>query len=299
MPKPPRTSHQLNLLQLNISVFLFGFTGLFGKWLSVHPLVIVFGRVTFGFLALLLWAVLSKQVVTLKSRRHFGTLLLLALLFIVHWGTFFASIQVSSVAVCLISFSTAPITTVLFEPLFFAQQKLKSKDVWVALVVTMGVAIATPSLSVGNAVTQGILLGIISGLAIALVTLLNRSIVPHYPAFVIIFYQLGLMAALLLPLMLVMRPAVTAHDIGLLAVLGILFTAGAQMLFVQSLQSVPARLASLVNTGMEVVYGVTLAALLVPEIPSWRTLLGGAVIISATLYAIREHNSRELLLDPI
>jgi drug/metabolite transporter (DMT)-like permease len=299
MLKPPRTSQQLHLLQLNFAVFLFGFTGLFGKWLSLHPLVIVFGRVAFAFIALLLWQVVAKQDVRLKSKRHFGTILMMALLFIVHWGTFFASIQVSSVAICLISFSTAPIFTVLMEPLFFAGQRLKMVDVLVAVVVTLGVGIATPSWHVGDAATQGVLLGMVSGLAIALVTLLNRSIVPHYPALVIIFYQCGLMTVILLPLMLFMRPIVTPRDVGLLALLGVLFTAFTQMLFVQSMRSVPARLAALVNTGMEVVYGIALAALLVPEIPSARTILGGVIIIGATMYAIRQHSTTDLLLEPV
>jgi drug/metabolite transporter (DMT)-like permease len=299
MLSQPSSTHKLNLLQLHLAVFLFGFTGLFGKWLSIPALSIVFGRVTFAFLATLVWVLVSRQSVRLQSKRHFGMLLLLSLLFIVHWGTFFASIQVSSVAICLISFSTAPIFTVLLEPLFFRGHKLKAIDFWVAVVVTLGVVIATPSLDVGDAVTQGILLGIISGLAIALVTLLNRSIVPHYPASVLIFYQMGMMSLLLLPLMLTMQPHITPRDLGLLAVLGVFLTAGAQLLFVQSMQSVPARLASLINTGMEVVYGVALAAILVHEFPSARTLLGGVIIISATLYAMKQHSTQESLLDPI
>lgn len=299
MPEKASSPKKLNLIQLNFAVFLFGFTGLFGKWLTLNPLVIVFGRVAFATLALGAFLVLAKQSIQLKERKHLGIFLMLALFFIVHWGTFFASIQVSSVAICLISFSTAPIFTVLLEPLCFPGHRLKFEDVLVAGVVTLGVAIATPAWHVGNAVTQGILLGMVSGLAIAIVTLLNRGIVAHYPAVVVVFYQVAIMAVLLLPLMLIMRPAVTARDIGLLSILGVLLTAFTQLLVVQSMESVPARLAGLVITGMEVVYGIALAALLVPEIPSLRTMVGGVVIVGATLYATKRHGDEELLVEPV
>ena len=278
-----------SLLQLNLAVFLFGFTGLFGKWLSLAPLVIVFGRVSLAFAAISLLMIFSRQSIRLRRRRDFGPLLLMGILLAAHWITFFASIQVSSVAICLISFSTAPVLIALLEPLFFPAESLRARNVLVAIVVTVGVAVATPSWSLDNTVTQGILWGLASGLALAFLTLLNRHQVAHYSPFVITFYQMGIVAVLLLPSTWLIHPIVTPRDLGLLALLGIVFTGAAQLLFLRGMRGVSARLASIISSGMEVIYGLILAALILHEIPGARTLIGGAIILSATLYAMNTH----------
>lgn len=288
-----------SLLQLNVAVFLFGFTGLFGKWLSLAPLVIVFGRVSLAFVGVLLLMLFSGQSIRLKSRRDLGPLLLTSVLLALHWITFFASIQVSSVAICLISFSTAPVLIALLEPLFFAQEHLKASSVIVALAVTAGVAIATPSWHIDNTTTQGVLWGLSSGLFLAFLTLLNRRQINNNSPLVITLYQMGMVSLLLFPLVLTLHPLVTAHDFALLALLGIVFTGAAQLLFLLSLRGVPARLAGVVSSGMEVIYGVVLAASILHEVPGPRTLLGGAIIVTATLYAMQKHRADEALIHPL
>ncbi|BCM94191.1 hypothetical protein IAD21_06094 [Abditibacteriota bacterium] len=290
--KSPTNSN--SLLQLNTAVFLFGFTGLFGKWLPVHPFVIVFGRVTFASLTLVLLLTLRGQSLKIRSKRDLGGLVLIGGLLALHWLSFFASVQVSNVAICLIALSTTPVIVVLLEPLWFKHEPLAGSNVLVAIIVTLGVIIATPTWHIANAVTQGVLWGLLASLTSALITLQSRRQVDHYEPLLVSFYQLTTVAVLLLPVMLFMRPLVTPHDVGLLALLGIIFTGVAQMLFMQSLLGVPARLASLVTAGMEVVYGVLLAAVLLHEIPSVRTLVGGGIIIVATIYAMRQHHIETL-----
>ncbi len=279
-------AYQQSLLQLNLAVFLFGFTALFGKWLSLAPLVIVFGRVVFAFVGVGLLMLVSRRRVRLKRRRDAGPMLLLGALLAAHWIAFFASIQVSNVAICLISFSTAPVLIALLEPLFFPAESLKARNVFVAIVVTVGVAVATPSWSLDNSAMQGILWGLASGLALAFLTLINRQQVAHYSPFALTFYQMGIVALLLLPAVWLARPIVTPHDLTLLACLGLVFTGAAQLLFLRGLRGVSARLASIISSGMEVIYGLILAALILGEIPRARTLIGGAIILGATIYAM-------------
>ena len=285
-------AYKKSLLQLNLAVLLFGFTGLFGKWLTLAPLVIVFGRVSFAFVGVALLMFFSRRSVRLKRRHDFGPMLLMSALLAAHWIAFFASIQVSNVAICLISFSTAPVLIALLEPLFFPTESLKIRNVLVAIVVTFGVAVATPSWNLDNSVTQGILWGLASGLALAFLTLLNRQQVAHYSPFVITFYQMGIVTLLLLPAVWMIRPQVTPHDLTLLAWLGVVFTGAAQLLFLRGMREVSARLASIISSGMEVIYGLILAAIILHEIPSARTLIGGAIILGATIYAMNTHREK-------
>jgi len=78
------------------------------------------------------------------------------------------------------------------------------------------------------------------------------------------------------------------REIALLLVLGVLCTALAHTLFIDALARVSAHTASIV-AGLEPVYGIALAFLLLGEVPSARTLFGGALILGAALYATRAH----------
>ncbi|MEQ9570407.1 MAG: EamA family transporter, partial [Longimicrobiales bacterium] len=108
------------LLSVHLAVLLFGAAGLFGKLLALPPTVIVLGRVVFASAAL--GAVLAARGRRGTDRRAGGGgpvwgLAALGLLLAVHWVTFFHAIQVSSVAVGLLTFATFPVFAALLEPL--------------------------------------------------------------------------------------------------------------------------------------------------------------------------------------
>ena len=77
-------------------------------------------------------------------------------------------------------------------------------------------------------------------------------------------------------------------------ILGLIFTALAQWLFVASLRQIRAQTASVV-TCLEPVYGILFAVLLLGEKPSARTLLGGLLIFGAVLGATLAHIRRTRL----
>jgi drug/metabolite transporter (DMT)-like permease len=76
----------------------------------------------------------------------------------------------------------------------------------------------------------------------------------------------------------------TARDLGLMFLLGALLTTLSQVLFLHSLKSVTSSTASLLTSAQPVVT-VLLAFLFLGEVPTQRTLLGGAVI-SASVVAV-------------
>ncbi|HGY11058.1 MAG TPA: EamA family transporter, partial [Desulfobacterales bacterium] len=127
------------VIQIHIAVFLFGFAGLFGKFLSCSPLYIVFGRTFFAFIALFFYAkFVSKIKLSISSKSSGLFFILQGILLAVHWWSFFLSIQISSVAVGLVTFSTFPLFVTFMEPLFF-KEKLEIKNIILAAVVFIGI----------------------------------------------------------------------------------------------------------------------------------------------------------------
>ncbi len=278
------------VLEIHIAVLLFGLSGLFGKFLTLSPLVIVFGRTFFASLTLGLIIFYSKTQLRAKSGKDMMVLILLGAILAVHWITFFHSIQISTVAVGLLSFSTFPLFVTFMEPYFF-KEKLLFFDILMAGSVLLGLFLIVPSFDFQNNVTQGVFWGIISGFTFAVLSILNRQYVNTYPSIVIVCYQNWIASIILLPFLFIEDLALQPTDYVLLAILGIFCTAFAHVLFIKSLVHIRAQLAS-ITACLEPVYGIFFAFVLLGEVPVIRTIVGGCIILGTiTLSTIKRYSS--------
>jgi drug/metabolite transporter (DMT)-like permease len=205
----------------------------------------------------------------------------------VHWYSFFLSIQVSTVAIGLLAFSTFPLFVTFLEPFVF-NERLHGYDVIMALVVVTGLILVIPNWDMGNQLTQGALWGVLSAATYAALSLLNRSYVRVYPALTVSLYQQASAALCTLPFALQCQDVPAGCDILLLLVLGVIFTALAQGLTVASLRHLRAQTVG-VAFGLEPVYGILLAWLLLNEQPASRTLCGGFLICCAVIGSSFKH----------
>ena len=276
------------LLYVNIAVLLFGFAGLFGKWVDLPALGITFGRVFFSSIALGLFMLATGQSFRVQNKKHLKLLLLSGVFLAIHWWSIFVSIQLSTVAIGTITFSTFPMFVTFAEPLV-RHQRPKPRNVLIAVIIFIGVLITIPEFSFGNNMFKGILIGMISPIAYTVITMLNKDFSDSYSGTLISFYEQGTAAIVLLPFVLAMGIHPTITDIGLLLVFGTITTAFAHTLFISSLKYIPARLAG-VCSSMETVYGILFALLLLGEVPSVREVVGGAVILGAVIYAQLREN---------
>lgn len=275
------------ILYLNTAVLLFGFAGLFGKWIHLPSLGITFGRVLISSVSLGLYMLLTKQSFAVDSRKDLLLLILGGAVLSLHWWAVFESIRISSVAIGCITFSTFPLFITFAEPVF-SHEKLKWRNVILALIIMAGLIITVPEFSLDNNAFRGILIGMISPIAYTILTMINKTFSTRYTGTKISFYEQGAAVLFLLPFILSVAVRPTWKDIGLLIVFGILTTAFAHTLFISCLKEVPARLAG-VCSSMETVYGILFALLFLDEVPTIREVIGAAVILGAVIYAqIRE-----------
>ncbi len=270
-------------LAIHVAVLLFGVAGLFGKFLHISPAVIVLGRTLFASIALLAAAKTLKIDLSIRQTKDVGGFLLLGAILAAHWVTFFQAIQISTVAIGLLTFSTFPVFVVFLEPLFF-REPIRRLDVAISLIVFAGLLLVIPDFDLGNNLTQGAVWGTISGLTFAILSILNRRYVSDYSPLTVALYQDGVACLLLLPIAGNALLQITPIELAQLITLGVVFTAVAHTLFIAGMEQLRAQLASLIAS-LEPVYGIGLAAILLGEIPSPRELLGGTLIIGAIIYA--------------
>lgn len=271
------------LVATHIAVLLFGLVGLFAKVVALPAIILVLGRTFFSAAFLGAYLAVKRQKFALKTRGDYVLIVFAGIILAIHWTSFMQSIQVSTVAVGTLTLATFPLFSAVLEPLLF-HEKMRVSDIACALVMLGGVACIMDDFSLEGSMTQGVLWGLLSAFTYALLSLANRKFSSGYPASLVSFYEQATATVVLLPALFVLKPSFTALDIGMLAIMGIVFTAIAHTLFIGGLRTVKVRTAGII-TGLESVYGIVAALLFLGEIPGIREIVGGAIILAVALYS--------------
>lgn len=272
-----------NILFLHIAVMLFGLSGVVAQFVEIPAVLVALGRVICSSLLLLLIAVFKKDSLRLQSKKDYALIIFTGAVMAVHWTTFFQSIQVSSVAIGTITFSTFPLFLTFLEPVVF-HEKLKKQSIFSAVILFIGVLITIPEFSMANNTTVGIIWGMICSFTYAVMTLANRYFSAHYAGRIICLYEQGTAAIVLLPAFFIVRASWRIPDIAGVAFVGFICTAFAYSLYVSAQKGVKAQTAGIIS-GMETVYGILYALLFLGEVPSGRELIGGAVILGVAMHS--------------
>ncbi len=280
-----RSAHdsRRGLLNANAATVFFGLAGVLGKLSGLPAPLITLGRAMFAGVALAIWVASAHVPLRPRSRRDLALLLFQGALLALHWTAFFQAIVVSSVAIGLLAYSSFPLFTAALEPLLL-RQRPQPAEIAAAILILPGIYLLIPTLSLDNQATRGVLWGLLAGATFALLSVINRSLTSRYPSSAISLYQDGVAALVLAPIIF-LTPTLgvfNARTLLILAALGVLCTALAHTMFIASLRQITAQLASVI-AALEPVWGVLFAWLLLAEVPTTRTLLGGALIVGAAL----------------
>ena len=278
-------THRNALLAIHLGALMFGLSGVFGKLAASTPLIITLGRAGFAVVALLLAAqMLPNKGTQPTARQRFG-LLLGGLLLGGHWLTFFLAVKVAGVGIATLGFASFPGFAILLEGLLF-RERTRPVEFGLVALVCFGLLLVTPQFDLGSQSTLGLLYGIVSGLTFALLSLLNRAVTRDVDPVQAALWQNGTILLCLLPFTWSSLPAVPAMDWLWLSLLGVFCTGLAHSLFVASLKVLKARTTAVIFA-LEPVYGITIAWWLFNEQPTARMLVGGALIILASVIASR------------
>jgi len=175
----------------------------------------------------------------------------------VHWFCFMQSIQLSTVAIGTITFSAFPIFTSFLEPMFF-KEKIRIRNVVCSVLMLVGIFIIAPIFNDqrSDGRMAGIIVGLVSSLTYAALSLFNRYFSAKYESETIVFYEQAIAAVAILPFVFIFKTIMTIKDFFLLAILGIVFTAFAHGLFVKGLRHIKVSTAGVIS-GLEAVYSIT------------------------------------------
>ncbi len=162
------TQNTRSLLLLHLIVFLWGWTAVLGKIITLPALQMIWIRVIIAFAGILGYA-LYKKTPLLVSGKIILQLLAIGLLVGVHWICFYGAVKASNVSVTLACFATGTLFTSLIEPLFYKRKVLFYE-------ILFGVIVIGALLMIFRVETRyfwGILLGIGAALTSSLMAVVN------------------------------------------------------------------------------------------------------------------------------
>ncbi len=253
-----------NLLLLHITVFIWGFTAIFGALISVSAYELVWYRMLIASLSLLIYEYgWNKNRPKLSPKKQ---LILLGIGGIValHWFFFYHSIKTSTISVALVCLSSTALFTSFLSPIFNKKAKISIVDLVIGLVIIVGIAFI---FSFESQYTEGIIYGLIASFCAAIFTILNEIEVQDLPASTIGLYEM-LGGFLLISLYLALtnsqnsyQLAISSSDFWYLILLGTVCTALAYVTGVAVMKELSAYTVVL-TTNLEPVYGIVLAVLI-------------------------------------
>jgi drug/metabolite transporter (DMT)-like permease len=275
------------LLQMHLAVFLWGFTGVLGRAITLDSIWLVWYRLFITIVSL--WALyfLIKKIRKI-SLRSVLAISGIGFVLVMHWICFYASIKFANVTIALTCLSTTALLSSLLEPLILK----KNFD---AFEIVLGMFAIAGILIIYNTHVQfstGIIIGLLSAILTVLASVLNKRIVDKYEPEQITLYQLSggfLGLTILLPGLYFLFPAENLIPAPLdwlwLFILSWVCTIFTFFLYIRCLKKISAFTLNLTLT-LEPVYGIVLAFIFYKEnkdLSEW-FYAGFGLIIFAVLF---------------
>jgi drug/metabolite transporter (DMT)-like permease len=273
-------------LHLHVIVFIWGFTAILGKLISLEALDLVWYRMLFASVIMSFVVLLSKEKVKVPFNVLIG-FIVSGIIIAAHWLTFYQAIKVSNVSITLACLSTGAFFASILEPIFY-----KRKVIWYELlfgvIVVVGLGII---FNVETKYTTGIYLAVTSAFLSALFSVINGKYAKEYDPNIISLYELSsgvFFISIYLFFAGSFTPAffaVSVNDLIWLFLLSSICTAYAFSASVKVMKFL-SPFTVMLTINLEPIYGIILALLIFDDTEEMTPLFYvGALIILATVIA--------------
>lgn len=183
-------------LQIHIAVFLFGFTAILGKLITLPEAALVWWRMILTSLSLLMLPVMLKHLSDIP-RRTILKLVGIGGIVAFHWIFFFGGVKYSNVSVTLSCMATATFFTSIIEPIIL-RKRFKWYELALGLLVVPGIYLI---FSFTSFYAIGMAMALFSAFLAAVFGVLNKPMANNYNAVSITFVELGSGALIITPLL--------------------------------------------------------------------------------------------------
>lgn len=253
-------------LVLHTAVLLAGFTGVFGKLITLNQIPLVWFRVLLSTIILFLVVKLFK-IERLKSTKDVFKIAKVGVLITIHWIFFYGSIKFSNISIGVVCYCLTSFFTAVLEPII-NKKRFSAAQLMLSMLTLIGISLI---FHFDSSYQLGIILGVISTIFAALYTIYNERLVKQYDSKLLNFYQMlsgTIVLGFGLPIFYYLFPTerfIPSFSDGVyLILLALLCTVGLYVLFAESLKKLSAFTVNL-SFNLEPIYSIIIAFLFFNE----------------------------------
>jgi drug/metabolite transporter (DMT)-like permease len=274
-----------SILHFHGIVFIFGFTAILGKLISIDAVSLVWYRMVLAtaVLTLFMW---GFKIPFRLSNKQLPVMMICGILIALHWVFFFHAVKVSNVSVTLSVMSAGALVTALIEPIVYKRSfDLNEIILGMVVVLALGMIMQTEYRFI-----DGMFFAFVAVLLSVAFTLINGKVVHKSDARVMSVFQLGT-GAICLSIIIFFQGkwsvdlfSITKSDLLWILILAIFCTAYAFVVSIAVMRHLrPFSLMLAIN--MEPVYGILLGLLIFgsDEKMSLPFYIGTLLILSSVL----------------
>jgi drug/metabolite transporter (DMT)-like permease len=255
-------------------------SGALGRYVQLPVPVTIATRGVLAFFLLFLFCRWKGISLHIRSGDRF-MVLLSGVLMCLHWLTYFYALQMSNVALGMLSLFTYPVITAFLEPLIL-KTKFQRIHVLLGILVLCGLYFLTPDFDFGNSKTVALILGVASALFYALRNIILKSKAVSYHGSMLMVYQTGIIGFLLLPAFFFIDGQTLLSQWEGIIALAVLTTAIGHTLFLMTFKHFSITSVSIISS-IQPIYGILIGAVFLSEIPTVSTLIGGTFILGSVV----------------
>lgn len=271
-------------IQIHICVFLWGFTAILGRLISLQELPLVWYRLIITCIALLF---MPNLISNLKKvdKKELKNLFFIGCIVATHWLFFYSSIKYSNVSVALSCFSITSFLTAIIDPIM-SKTRIKKTEVLLGIIIIPAIYLI---FYFNQIYFTGMILAFLASLTASIFTILNKKAVSKTDSLSMTFIELfsGLIfITLAMPLYNLVFPNTNMipsnSDWMWLFVLSIMCTVIPFNMSLKALKEISAFTANFV-VNLEPIYGIIMAIFIFQENKELNTgfYIGAFIIIFA------------------
>ena len=171
---------------LHIIVFIWGFSPILGRYITVGAMPLVWFRIMLTIIAMFGYLKFTKHDLRI-SKRHFFQLSGIGLIILVHWLAFYGAIKVGNVSVTMVAFSTGTLFSSIIEPIFY-KRRIRVYEVVIGLIIIAAIALI---FSIETRYWLAIVYGIFAAFTSSLFGVFNGLFSTKLKPGIISFYELS------------------------------------------------------------------------------------------------------------
>ncbi|PHS03919.1 MAG: EamA family transporter [Kordia sp.] len=172
-------------LHLHLIVFIWGFTAILGKLLTIDAVALVWYRM--GVASMLIFWYIKYQKMSLHiSRNQIIKYVFGGVVIALHWTTFFYAIKISNISIALATMSTGAFFTIFIEALY-KKKKIDAQELIFGVLAIVGLYIIYQA---EISLQLGMFVALLSSFLSAVFSVFNADFVKEESAIIISFYEI-------------------------------------------------------------------------------------------------------------